>query len=276
MIAMITRLKVIVLLCALFFWGCGDNGTGVEVEEGEPPEIPELQAAQPDFSYFQGSQKAGRTQIQSQHSFGTAQSMALGTQYLFTVGQMGMAFFEMAKNHTAEFEDGRWEWSYSASQEGETIEVRLTAEVNESSNEATWTMYISASGGEQELDNFKFMEGTVSLDGTSGEWKVYDYIEGSESQPVLTYDWSIDDEDNLMATFNFEGAGADFSSLAYAQEGATHTLMLDEGSGRGFEIYWDTENDHGYFWGESEELRLCWGSGKVDIECSEIGYMIPA
>lgn len=254
-------------LAVSVLWGCSGNGTGVD--EGEPPQIPEITAAQPDFSYFDDSPKAV-SEIQGEHAYGYAQSTAQSARFLFAFGQMTTSYFQLAENQQAVYKEGKWIWSYSAFYEGRAVEFKLAATVNEAAEEARWELFISGTGGEKEVQDLKYMEGTTSLDGSSGDWKIYDYSRENSSEPVLSYKWSADADGNTAASFNFN-SNSSYSAIDYVQQGSTHKLILS-GSGASIELYWDTDSDRGYWWDKEENQKLCWTSNKSDIECSEIGF----
>lgn len=264
------KVTAVCLVVMLGIIGCSDS-TGPD--PGEAPDIPELTAAEPDFSYFEGTEKE-KVGLLAGEAFNNAQSTALGAQAFFDFGQLGTSYFNMAENEEPEFEDGQWVWRYSATYGGQTIEFKLTANVNESANEIKWAYFISATGGEQDYENYKFMEGTTSLDGDSGSWQINEYLADGSPDPVMTYEWEINDENNLSATFNFYQNGGETATISYDQDGTSHTLTLDataSSTSSNIEVYWDTAEDHGYWWNKDEEPKMCWSSDKSNISCSEIG-----
>jgi hypothetical protein len=262
-------LLIAVLFASLGIIGCGDDSsTGPDPEEA--PSIPEITAAQPDFSYFENASKAGNEMLTGD-AFGSAQNTANSAEFLFSFGQLGTTYFNMAENEEPEFEDGEWVWSYSASFESQTLEFKLTASVNESANEVDWAYFISSTGGEQEFEEYRFMEGTTSLDGSSGNWQINDYPEESTTpEAVMSYEWDINDDDELTATFTFHNED-DISTISYVEDGSTHTLTIN-GSNSDLELYWDTQADHGYWWDKDSGDQLCWDASKEDIACSDIGF----
>lgn len=263
----ILKITVISLLLMMGAVSCGDNSTGTD--PGEPPEIPEITAAQPDFSYF--TQAKEKNELLEEHAFDNAQNVAWTAEGLFAFGQF-YTFFGMADGEEPDFEDGNWVWTYSISSDGETVEFKLTADINESANEVNWAYYITYTGGEQDFQDYKFMEGTTSLDGSSGNWKVNDFEAGT-TNTVLSYEWDTSDDGNISATFNFHDEDIT-SSIEYVQDGTAHTLTMKGytyNDGNDLEIYWDTEADHGYWWDKGSHEKLCWNSDKNNIACSDIG-----
>lgn len=262
----ILKITVISLLLMMGAISCGDNSTGTD--PGEPPEIPEITAAQPDFSYF--NQAKEKSELLGEHAFENAQSSAVTAQGLFAFGQF-YTFFGMADGEKPDFEDGQWVWTYNISSEGETIEFKLTADINESANEVSWVYYFTYTGGEEEFVDYKLMEGITSLDGSNGSWQINEYF-GDESA-VMSYEWTTSDAVNLSATFNFHDQDT-VSSIVYVQDGTAHTLTMkgySSNNGNDLEIYWDTDADHGYWWDKGSNEKLCWNSGKNNIACNDIG-----
>lgn len=268
----ILEITVICLLLMMGAISCGDNSTGTE-DVGEPPEVPEITAAQPDFNYF--TQAKEKSELLDGHAFDNAQTVAFTAQVLFTFGQLGTSYFLMAKNEEPVFEDSEWIWSYSATYGGETLELKLTAvhvdiEILDGIevDVIDWEFHISATGGETEFVDFKYMEGTTWED-IKGNWEVYEYSEEQTSEPLMFYGWSFDENDNLSAGFSFPNDDS-YSELDYIQEGATYNLKL-RGTDTEVELYWDTDADHGYWWDKDSDEKLCWNSNKDNIACSDIG-----
>lgn len=261
---------LVITLLFIGLSGCGDDSsTGPDRDEA--PSVPEITAAQPDFSYFENTEKSGK-ELANGDAFGSAQSTATSAKFLFSFSQLGTTYFEMAENEDPEFEDGEWVWVYSSAWEGQSVEFKLTANVNESANEVEWAYFISATGGEVEYEDYRYMEGTTSLDGNSGSWQINDYPQGSTTpEAVMSYEWNINADDDLTATFNFHDE-EDLSTIGYVQDGSTHTLTIEGSSSNNLEVYWDTEEDHGYWWDKDNGEKLCWNSSKDDIACSDIGF----
>lgn len=265
------KITAVCLVVMLGIIGCGDDSTGPD--PGEAPEIPELTAAEPDFSYFENTEKE-KVELLAGEAFNNAQSSAFTAQLFFGFGQVGTTYFNMAENEDPSFEDGQWIWTYSASYEGQTVEFKLTANVNESANETNWAYYITVTGGEQEYEDYKYMEGTTSLDGNSGSWQINEYLADGTPDPVMTYEWNINADNDLSATFNFHDSDG-IATISYEQDGTSHTLTMDataSNSGSNIEVYWDTDAEHGYWLDKGTNEQLCWSSDKSNISCSEIGF----
>src|SRR5699024_6939864 len=95
-------------LLALIITGCGDNGTGVN--PGEPPSLPDLTAAQPDFSYFDQNMQKVRSKLQFGDAYGSASMTVMSAGFLFGMGQLGTMYFGMAESEQAVYKDGQWLW----------------------------------------------------------------------------------------------------------------------------------------------------------------------
>lgn len=251
---------------ALIVWSCKDSGTGAELES--PPEIPDISVAQPDFSYFDSSDII-YDQLTDGEAYTTAQGTVVGAGFMFVFGQLGTAYIEMARDHESEFKNGQWVWSYRASYDGETVEAKLVSTVNEDANEAQWAYYMSSSGGETGYQELKLMGGTTSLDGKRGTWAMYGFDDSASHEAMMTYDWEVDSDENLKASFEFPSEDAS-TSLVYVQDGSRYTLSINSMNGS-VEVYWDVENDRGYWWDKTENQKLCWSSGKTSVACGDIG-----
>lgn len=245
---------------------CSDNSAGPEVPDN-PPEIPDMTAAQPDFSYF-GSPQKDLSKLQDGHAYQVAQSMAFSAQAFFSFSDFAYGFFSMAESEEPEFINGEWVWTYTSTAQGVSMEFRVTAMVNETAGEIDWAQYITVTGGEQEFEDYKFMEGTTSIDGNSGDWQINDFLETGTPEPVMTYEWNIDNADDMTASFEIHDEEGG-TIISYDQEKPAHTLTLD-GSGSVFELFWDADADIGYWIDDSEGVKHCWSAG-AQIACNDVG-----
>lgn len=79
--------------------------------------------------------------------------------------------FKMAVNQTpAYLDDKTWQWAYNVTAGGSSYSARLTGQIR--SSDVLWKMYISKSGTGAFTD-FLWFEGTSEIDGTGGQWTLY-------------------------------------------------------------------------------------------------------
>ncbi|MDX1639789.1 MAG: hypothetical protein R3281_17650 [Balneolaceae bacterium] len=260
-------ITILLLTFTLILLGCSDSATDTELSD--PPELPELQQYQPSFEYFSD---AGNGTATTQAGLGyslAAELMNRTVSPLFSTTAVYMPFFNQAKNSDATFNNGVWEWTYTYSQAGQSAEIRLTAEPDESTGDISWALYISTSGTDgPDFENYRFMDGTTSGDGSEGSWSIYPYQENATASPVLTFDWTREDENNYTASYTFtpEQVSGSFS-IDFTQSGAERTLDFSSSDGE-FDVvvFWNTDTKEGYI-NRADSERICWNSSLENVSC---------
>jgi hypothetical protein len=271
MFARIKQLLSITLLIGVTF-ACNSN-TGVDETKPPKPEIPEMSTGKPDVSYFESTQSA--QSLQSTDGFMMAHLQAQAAAAMFE-GMRGLTggFLEMASQSDPEFNGSEWEWSYSSSYMNTTMDIRLTASVDETADEVNWAMYLTASGTDGlNIDNFKFMEGTTSVDATSGSWQINMFeMNSSSSNPALLADWMIEDTGKSSSYKFYDSSTGDLTyEITYENTGSEHTLVYKSTSeGVQATIYWDADQDVGYVETPADG-RICWNSSHATVPCSDVG-----
>lgn len=225
---------------------------------GEPPSIPDFTGVQPSFDYFQSkvAQKAlGENYDQASYFAETVELM------MVTLSSLPAGFLNNASSVEPSFDDGVWTWTYTASAQGASVEIRLTAE--ETNTRINWAMFISMSGTEFNLDNYKFLDGYILKESDEGEWSVYDFY-GQSTVPIMTFSWSITSEDVGEFSFNFDDNS--FSQILYTRNSPDNTLTITDGQGS-IVIYWNTADGTGYIEYPGEG-RFCWDSARNNVQCA--------
>lgn len=258
-----------VLLIGLMigFMAC-DNSSGPDGPDvGEAPAIPNLENAQPDVSYFETTNKENTTTASSV-AFSTAQSMVMGFSMLSSMAQVYQPFLQNAGGAEATFNNGVWEWGYTATHMGTEATIRLTAE--EESSGIFWDMFLTVDSPDMSFEDYNMISGFVNNDGTEGYWNLNTIFNdtGSE-QRLLESEWEVisDDESTLEITIYNEEGVAD-GTVNYSKSVPVHEMTINTSTA----IYWDTEEEIGYVSEEGE--KMCWegrGTTASDVECSEVG-----
>jgi len=99
-----------------------------------------------------------------------------------------LAFLGNAPSHSAEFKNGKWVWTYNYNYNGSSASLKLTAVENSNPEMNSWALFISYSNGNTQVNAYKFMEGTVSKDGSSGHWQINGF--SGRSNYKFTADWT--------------------------------------------------------------------------------------
>lgn len=263
------KLLAILLIVAVGITACGDSGSNATNED--PPDVPDLGSVQPETEFFNTSTKIGEASdaISTTTGFDNAQTIVQGTiEPLFNLSKdLAVPMMEEAQNNDPEFKDGSWEWSYSDSQSGIAVDIRLVATVNETSGETSWEFYISTSGTSgASFDNYKFMDGTAAEDGSSGSWNIYPYDPSGGSEAVISFDWNKNDTDDLSATFTVNASNStETFTIEFEENSVEHTLTMS-GGGQSVEIFWNSDTNAGYIIADGQ--KVCWDANYQNTQCS--------
>lgn len=254
----------IILLLLIGFTACSDNGAGTEA--GEPPAIPEIgEVLTPDINYFENNNVAKSEQFASTKNFNEAKLIVTVNIGLLSIGQIYSGLLEMAENEEATYENGQWVWEYTYSESGGTAKIKLTAKENSGNGTVNWAFFVSES--EQNIENYKFMEGTVAADGSSGNWKIYAFTQEGPSQAQFSFDWIITAEDDLELTLTYNLAEEE-GSLSYSREGSIFELTVSPvSSNTTAVVHLDISTQNGYYI-NLEGVKSCWDSNFQDVTCS--------
>lgn len=240
---------------------CSDNGTGPEVEPDEPPQTPEFQQAQPEVDFFTNTGYQGEAPQDA--PFNKAYSQVIEGQAYLSLGNVFLGFFNPQQSDP-DFDDGSWEWTYSYSYEGESWEMRSVAQ-EQGDGSISWALYITTTSAEgPNLDNFLFMDGTTSADGSSGSWNIYDFESGS-SQSVMSFTWNRTGPDNYTSSFTINGS--ETVTIDYTQDGADHTMEIASSGGtQDAVVVWNTDTGAGSI--TEGGTTSCWDSSYQEVACS--------
>jgi len=175
------------------FTGCDED------EANKAPELPPYESMAIDFSNFSTDSKSV-ADLKTTTNYGWA---AL-TVYFWnvTVGSViavPVAAFYTSFNHTPiNLGDNKWQWSYTVNGFAGAYTARLTGEVR--SADVKWEMYITKTGIGA-YPEFKWFEGTSSLDKNTGEWTLYHSYAFQEE--VLVIDWLRIDGEFSQITYTY-------------------------------------------------------------------------
>lgn len=270
---MIRKLAAFLLIAGIFLgaMGCGSS-TGPD--HGDPPSFPKLQneKAKPDFSFFQQNQPklSGTTVSADTLNYYMARSLVLTYTGMFASSDFYNEFLTSANAQDASYNDGVWEWKYSFSYQGQSIDIRLTAE--KVANGYKWAMYWSYdSGAGIRFDNYKVFEGTSSEDGSQGEW-TFNTLSSDTNDPIPAFktNWTItSDTQKTMTLKVYDNSGNVVMTIDFNLDGTANTLTFssqDTGSGGTTTVYWDTNTKTGYI--IKEGTKSCWDKNFVNVPCS--------
>lgn len=253
--------KRLFLLCVLIIplAGCDNNSTGVT--SSDHPALPELEKSQPDLSYFEKDP----TSTENSNFLQAKRLVAFGSSFLF-IGSAYDEFIEAARNEDADFDGGVWIWNYSTQYQGVEAEMILTAQELDGGTEWILTgSFISNQGNR--IEDYRFLEGTVSLEGTGGEWTFNALMpQGAEEIPVVITNWQITDETQKTITAEVYINGEPSGTISFEKDRPEYILTADLGVQGEVIIFWNTETNAGFI--DQGGQRSCWGENFENVPCS--------
>ncbi len=254
--------SVIIILLVFGLTACSDSG--VDTDQGEPPAIPQIgQTLKVDVSYFNSSTQ-GLIQFDGNTNYNAASIIVGANVGLLAFGEIYTGFLGFAEGKDPTFSNGVWSWEYEYSANGQTATIKLTAKENTGEGTVTWTLYVS--GTELGFENYKFMEGTVTINGKSGSWSYFAFAPGGSSEAVFTFDWAVTAEDSKTLTVTFN-TGDNEGTLSFTREGSVYELTLTPAGAKYTSVvHWNTDTMTGYYI-DPEGVKNCWNNEFQDIPC---------
>lgn len=245
----------------LFFFSC--DSTSSTTDSGQPPQIPDLEAIQPDISYFTDNNPMKQSDYDHFYE---------GKNYATTFGSLSSlgtasALWPMLMLTEGEKSGDRWIWDFTFPTEDGVFSMVLTS--RESGNEFLWDMTVSISDSEVNISDYKMLEGRSSKDGNRGSWTFYSMeFEGSHQGPLLVSEWErTSDTEIRITTRFFHENGSEEGRFTYNQNGANYSLTGSSFDGNDtINIVWNTDTMSGYI--EYGGERKCWNSNFQDTACS--------
>jgi len=258
-----------IFLLSAGLWACSDSGSGgSDSENRTPPQLPKLeQSVTVDISYFEQNEPK---QLYAQAT-STTTNYYMGKQFVlfvvgsFTFGPANMGFLNSTYGQTAEYNDGQWVWTYGATTSGVSVSFEMIAK--ELTDAIHWELYWSASSAEVRFEDYKFMEGTVSKDGTTGEWSIYSFAGAMASEEEIllrNVTWSNSENSSEIVSKVFN-SNDETLTVSYTRNGADYTMTITGPDGES-NVTWNTETKEGSI--TEEGATKCWGSNFQNIPCS--------
>lgn len=205
---------IITSILLTFFAGC-------KKDKGDPPALPPAESMTIDFSNFESGKKGDFPINSVKGTENSTWEFAAGAALLWksiieiTLAVPVNSFKATISKQAVYLEDNTWEWSAEATVLSVTYKGRLTGQI--SSSNVIWKMYITKEGMGG-FSDFMWFEGTSSLDGTEGQWKLYESPQNSVE--ILRIDWSVTGDEIGMIKYTFTKAGSAFAG-SYIEYGLT-------------------------------------------------------
>ena len=251
--------------------------TACKKDKGQPPVLPPPESMTIDFSNFTSVKKSVEL-IPGQK--GTANSnwefaaAAAGVWKLIinTTLAVPVTAFKTVVGQVPTFVSTKlWQWSYSVTYQNNTYKARLTGLIR--SSDVQWKMYITreGTGGFAE---FLWFEGTSKLDGTGGQWILYQ--DAQSPVAFLQIDWTK--TDTTVGFIKYSYLKSDPFLNSFIEYGLTSTVLnayytihyFNAVKFSDVNIEWNTTTHNGHvksvdYLGDAN--WYCWDSNKVNTVC---------
>lgn len=246
----------------------GDSSTGPD--SSKAPQTPELEKAQPDISFFEDNQPQSTNGKLKKGSsaYSSAYMTAFNGAFYTAIGSIYTGLFAQGDDENANYNNGTWDWSYTYSYAGVQAEWRRTAK-ELSNGSIKWNLFYSFDDGETSIQDYNMIEGTVSDDGSSGDWTFNSNNPDSNTEvPLIKSEWAYTDDSNGTLNIKIYDDGSISDTIDYEQSGNVYTMTFSTGSGT-TDIGWNTDTNVGFY--DDGNGRTCWDENFDDASCSSVG-----
>jgi len=255
----------VVLILALtpgFFTGC-------KKDKGVAPVLPPAESMTIDFTNFtSGTKGINPSNWEYAAVVAGVWNVIISTTLAVPVAAYKFALVQTPVNIAAK----TWQWSYNVPIATVTYKARLTGLIR--TGDVQWKMYVSrdGTGGFAE---FLWFEGTSKLDGTGGQWILYQSAVATDA--LLQIDWTKtataigsvqytyvknDPFKNSFITYGLTTNALNaYYTVHYYDYGMTKYSDVN--------IEWNTTTHNGRVKSSNYLLGdwYCWDAGKVDVTC---------
>lgn len=264
------RLFPSILVLLLLFTGC-------KKDKGNPPALPPAESMSIDFSNFDNSKGVTKelSNIKGTENSNWAFAALVATTWKLVITTnlaVPVAAFNLAIDQTPVYvSEKNWKWTYNVSVGSDSYKATLTGQIG--TGDVTWKMLISKNSGE--FTDFMWFEGTSKLDGTSGQWIIYENP-ASPSQ-LVQIDWTKTDvaigsvKYTWLKSGSFQGSYIEYGKTSNTFN-AYYTIHYYNGvKFSDVNVEWSTTSHNGRiksidYLGDS--VWHCWDTNKINGNCS--------
>jgi hypothetical protein len=181
------------------------------------------------------------------------------------------AVFIAAASNDPVVEDDAYHWRYTVNHDANTFSADLSGRAQ--GTESLWEMRVSATGTNPPLSNFLWYSGSAMLNGTSGDWHIFDAATPGQSNELLSIEWTHQSATQWTLTFTNENdASLDLGDqLNYSVNGNIRSVsFLDASALTTATVQWDEVTHLGYIEAPNFNggVRACWGATFENVTCS--------
>ena len=250
---------------------------GCKKDKGQPPVLPPAESMTIDFSNFTAARKSAelisepKGTVNSNWEF-AATVAGFWKLILNTTLAVPVIAFEVAVNQNPVFISGKtWQWSYNVTFQSDTYKARLTGEIR--SSDVQWKMYITKEGTGG-FTEFLWFEGTSSLDGSGGQWTLYE--SSLVPDALLQIDWTK--TASAVGTIKYTYVKNTAFKTSYIEYGLTTSTLnayytihyWNFIKFSDVNVEWNTTTHNGRvksvdYLGDAN--WYCWDSNKVNVVC---------
>jgi len=255
-------LLIAVFAFTLTIAACDDSDDSSSV----PPEVPP--ASSLDIN-FEGLEDGSANKAKPGTNFNTAVISSVTIKAILQSSvAIPRALLDAAQNQAPDqISENEWEWSYSAGANGNSFEVRLTAEVTPEL--VNWNFFVSADANGVTIQDALLFSGTSNLDGSEGEWNTFNFI---TNDLLSTVSWQVSELDTSIVLEAFEGGSTDpIGVIEYTFDGTVKTIVFTNNStGEEITISWNIETGEGFIIAPNfnNGEKSCWGQpGFENVPC---------
>lgn len=266
-----------IILPAIFLIISAVSFTYCKKDKGDAPTLPPAESMTIDFSNFSSTSKSlgivpGQKGTQNSNWEFAATVAGIWKLILNTTIAVPVASFAVAVNQTpTNIGTKTWQWSFNVTNLGATYKARLTGQIMTSN--VQWKMYVSREGTGA-FPEFVWFEGTSSLDGTSGQWILYQ----DQASPVtfLQIDWvkTATGVGNIKYTYqkndSFYGSYIEYGLTTNTLNAFYNIHYYNGVKFSDVNVEWNTTTHNGHV--KSVEYLgdanwYCWDSNRVNAVC---------
>jgi hypothetical protein len=154
----------------------------------------------------------------------------------------------------AEASGGNCVWEFDPTQfDPEANDVTVTVIASQSGNRTNWEVNLSGDVGDENVDNFTFLDGFILNDGSGGEWRGFD--PDNPGSAAYVYTWSLESEQVFQLNLDIESGDGEF--VNYERDGQeSNNLSISTGDDV-VSVFWNESNDSGWI-EEGNTPRRCY------------------
>ncbi len=266
----ILSLVLILFLSSAYFTSC-------KKDKGEPPTLPPAESMTIDFSNFTSAAKSLETAPEikgtENSNWEFAATVAVFWKSLINITlAVPVTAFKEAVGETPSYVSSKlWQWNYSLTILGSTYNARLTGQIR--SSDIQWKMYVTGEGTGA-FPEFLWFEGTSKLDGTGGQWILYQNYQSPVA--FLQIDWTK--TGTTVGYIKYTYIKNDSYLNSYIEYGLTSAALnayytIHYFNGVKFSdvnVEWNTNTHNGHvksvdYLGDPN--WYCWDSNKINVIC---------